>query len=128
MSQTRAEQLAKISKKIEGVYFSYDDLHIFGVLNNKVYVIGYYYDENDPDGNQTSCILLFSKELFKETLNLWLTDKEKYCERYQEFCGVMGTIKSVKFNITNTEVNHYDETLEVIEVFSIENNCDMEHG
>lgn len=111
--------------KIEQVYFSYDDLNILGVLKEIIYVKGYYYDNTDE---RINCILGFTKSLFKDTINLWLKDKEEYCERYNHFCGAMGSIICINFTITNQEIKYYDEVLPVIIVNTIENTCNMEHG
>lgn len=127
------DSLAKASKQlmlknpnIDSVYFSYDELNIIGVLNQNVYVQGYYYDE--PETFRVDCLLKLDMSLFKSTLDLWLKDKKEYCERWKEFCGVMGSIASKDFSILDEEMTYYDKVLRVISVNSIEDTCDMEHG
>lgn len=107
-----------MSKKKE-VYFSYDNLKFMGVLAKKVYVRGYYFSKN----NVKECILSFDKKLFKQTLNLWIRDKENYCERFGYFCGAMGSISSNNYTKGKNLGN-----LELYNIISIDNTTDMEHG
>lgn len=123
-SNNKAKQTTSVTYKPDNVFFSYDDLKIFGVLHNHVFVIGYYWKEEI----RVECILKFTKSLFNDTLALWLKDKEVYCERYQEFCGEMGSIISSNFETTDQEVEYFESTLSIFFVNSIEDNCDMEHG
>ena len=101
------------------VAYSFDDLNIFGVYGNEVYLKGTYDIKNE-------CIIKISRSLFKKSLDYWLTDKKDYCERYGHFCGAMGSIRSTDFEEVIGEFE--DKEPKVYKINSIESDTDMEHG
>jgi len=125
-----------INKEIDELNFSFDDLHVIGVMYNKVFVEGWYFNdsENIDDSELIKCLLAFDKPLFHIALDHWINNKEQKCESYGHFCGVGGRVICTSFNKIEEEFSIYDGTLEKevpIEAFEInyvEQNCDMEHG
>lgn len=128
-----------MDKKEElGIRFSFDNLDILGVFKDKVYLRGTYYNVTTEDFKDEICVIVISSKLFHKSLDLWLKDKKNYCENWNHFCGVMGTIEAVKYkelDKTNLLVDFDERTEKCIykdvrtfEVKSFQNSCDMEHG
>lgn len=106
-------------KTIE-VSYSFDCVDILGVLGGDVFLRGTPDFEHD-------CVVQISRELFKESLDYYLNDKKDYCERYNHFCGVMGSIRSLDCErMGKIEVD--GKLLRVYKVNAIDPDTDMEHG
>jgi len=100
--------------------YSFDDLDILGVFGKDVYLKGTINFEQD-------CVIQIPRQLFKRSMDYWLNDKKDYCERYDHFCGVMGSIRPLDYQEMGTTV--VDEVeLKVFKFTSIDSNTDMEHG
>jgi len=107
-------------EKIIDITYSFDDLCIWGVYGEDVYLKGIYNFEH-------VCVIKISKILFKKSMDLWLEDKKNYCELWGHFCGVMGSIRSFDYEeMDNMVVDEQD--LKVYQFNSIEDFTDMEHG
>lgn len=107
--------------KITGtVSYSFDDLEILGVVGENVYIRGDY--------NQgKTCIVRISRSLFVDSLNYWLNDKKRHCEKWNEFCGVMGRISATEFiEVKETILNVFKA--KAFHVSAIDTDTDMEHG
>lgn len=109
------------------VVFSFDNLHILGVMDEHVFVRARN-SENDEE-----CVAKLTRKKFHETLDLWLNDKKAYCERYNHFCGVMGQIFCDEYNIegqTNLRPEGGGELINVdlCYIISFDDTTDMEHG
>lgn len=111
------------NKEIAEVDYSFDDLNILGVIGKDVFLRGRYNFEQD-------CVIQIPRQLFKKSLDYWLDDKKDYCERYDHFCGMMGSIRPLDFQEMGTMVVDEDEPkeLKVFKFNSIEDFTDMEHG
>lgn len=117
------------------VSFSFDRLDILGVFDDDVHVRGRHDSED--------CVIVLNRELFHQALDVWLTNKQLICTRYEHYCGAMGSIMSKNklrdvgevdvFLITTT--GYSDQELEYIytkvkmyRISAIEKTADMEHG
>ena len=100
--------------------YSFDDLNILGVIGKDVFLRGRYNFEQD-------CVIQIPRQLFKKSVDHWLDDKKDYCERYDHFCGMMGSIRPIDYQEMGTIVVDEDE-LKVFKFNSIEDFTDMEHG
>jgi len=78
------------------IHFSFDELEILGVFEDIVHIKGEIFIQKEEDDffDFEPAILLFSKNLFHGALDVWLKDKQNYCERWSEYCGVGGKIMS----------------------------------
>ena len=109
----------KTLKTIE-VSYSFDCLEILGVVGEDVFLRGI------PDFEQ-DCVVQISRQLFKESLDYFLNDKKDYCERYDHFCGVMGSIRSLDCEKMG-KIEVEGKLLKVYKVNAIDSDTDMEHG
>lgn len=105
------------------ISFSFDNLNILGVFEKDVYVSGRIDFDDDNPSKFKRTILIMSKELFHESLDIWLKDKKDYCERYGEFCGVWGRLYACKYELEDEK-----RSKRVFRIFSFHNYTDMEHG
>lgn len=133
------------------IQFSYDDLKILGVLENRVYVQGELFP--DDDGEVEECALIISRRLFERTLKMWLDCKQSICEHYAraagclDLCGVMGSLRAIRYRELPEDQRAYiwpplDESFDVddpnnkpspvfVRTFAVtgfDPNVDMEHG
>jgi len=100
--------------------YSFDDLDILGVYGKDVYLRGKINFEHD-------CVIQISTQLFKKSLDYWINDKKDYCERYDHFCGMMGSIRPLEYEeMGKMEIEEVELT--VYKFNSIEEFTDMEHG
>ena len=132
--------MKKLTSNDFNVCFSFDDLNIIGVKGENTYIIG-------TDGDNKECVIILSRQLLAVAFEKWLTTKKKYCEMYNEFCGVGGFISAAEFveypeenrcfildndKIENIQADENNEsiykTVRTFEVSVIEDYCDMEHG
>jgi hypothetical protein len=106
---------------------------ILGVFGNKIHIKAYHYNDIDE---QTPVILIISKKLFHKTWDNWINDKKEYCERYEEYCGIMGHTYIKEGEILDTKISLYeyedDSRIEifptVIKVNKFYDHHDFEHG
>jgi hypothetical protein len=110
----------KVSKKDITVEFSFDQFDIIGVSKDNVWLDGRIYD----DSESTECLVFLDKKLLHKALDLWIKDKKAYCDRFNHFCGRMGSIQAKKF----VELDRTSDDCRVVKIISIENHCNMEHG
>lgn len=109
----------KTLKTIE-VSYSFECLEIIGVVGEDVFLRGALDFEQD-------CLIQISRRLFMESMEYWLDDKKDYCERYDHFCGVMGSIRSLDCE-KNGKIEVDGKLLRVYKVNAIDSDTDMEHG
>lgn len=110
---------------------SYDPSNdeILGFFKNKIHVKVYDFDENPV-------VLIMSKKLFHKTWDNWLDGKRKYCEKWNDYCGVMGYTHIEDGEIIESDIylNIYDgENVKVIKPIVIKvrkfsDIHDFEHG
>lgn len=126
-----------IETEIDEVNFSFDELDIIGVMDGRVFVVGWYLKEvegKEDDCEFVKCLLAFDRHLFHIALDHWLNDKERLCELWGHFCGVMGRIICTNFTKLKGEFFIHDvETekdvdIEAFQINYVEPGCDMEHG
>ena len=112
------------------ISFSFDNFEILGVFGKKIYLRGDIFQEGS-EGDE--CIIIISHKLLNKAMSLWIKDKKEYCERWDEFCGKMGSIYLDKYTevdrINLLSINNEKFFMaRAFEVISFENSTDMEHG
>jgi hypothetical protein len=99
--------------------------------------VPYSFDEISQGVEDFDCILIIPRKEYIRIWNLWLDGKKAYCERYSEYCGVMGStvaedfeeVENTILNVWNEEKENYIETpTRTFIVRKFEDNCDFEHG
>lgn len=117
----------------EDIGFDISDSQVLGVFDNMVHVKGIKYAEDEI----LDCILIIPREVYLIVWNTWLNGKREYCERYNDYCGVMGYINAEEFikttPITLNKWNKDSEKMipfehEAFIVTKFEERCDFEHG
>lgn len=109
-----------MKKEIFDPSYSFDDLEILGVFGENVYLRGDYNEGK-------ACIIRISCSLFKESLDCWLNDKKRHCEKWNEFCGTMGSVRPIEFSeVTESRLSSFK--VKVFQFNSIDPDTDMEHG
>ena len=63
---------------------------VLGVFGEEVHILCGFFE--DPNTNDEECIVITPREEYLRIWNLWLDGKKNYCERYNEYCGVMGYV------------------------------------
>ena len=116
--------------------FCFDDLDVLGIRGGRVYVRG-------VEDFETPCVLAVKKSTFKKMFSKWLEEKEDFCKRYKEFCGVGGYVyceveKWYDTQITNPEADfdiddpNWKEKMYMpvvaYKVIRVDEHIDMEHG
>ena len=91
MTCKKKQEMKKAKKEV--ISFTYDELEILGVKDNSVFVRGRVWTE----GKHVEVILMIGKTLFKESLDVWLGETEKFCGLNNEFYGQMGQLTAIDY-------------------------------
>ena len=122
-----------ITEQITEVYYSFDDIKVVGVTKDGVYAINQDYETKEY------MYLMFSRKMWNKLNKEWLDNKMRYCEMWNEFCGV-GEIHSHCQKLNEGTYRVYDDVIEddestwsgkLIEVpvyYILDIQIDMEHG
>ncbi len=127
------------SEESISVEFSFDGLHILGVLHGYVFVKGELWTQNDEpivyphtlgEGRvaPVDIHILMKPRLFKRALAQWLRDKKDICKWYGHLCGSMGSIRATVFRETQPYDDGGGNIVRQFIVAAIDDNTDMEHG
>ena len=113
-------------EELKSIYYEPGTCEILGIFDNHIHVKSY--DEE--------VILIIPVEEHLRMFNIWLQEKQKYCENYGHYCGVLGyTCASTYEEDGIIKLNEYSETQGDIVVdypsyivTKFEDVCDFEHG
>jgi hypothetical protein len=130
----KEKTLRKVIKK-EKTELGFDPSDkILGVFDEWIYIEGI---DHSKGSNEWDCVLAIQRNEFLRIFNIWLDGKKDYCERFNHFCGQMGTADVVKFAKQGTiDINRWNEKKEDYDVLivplyfvtKVGNQCYFEHG
>jgi hypothetical protein len=93
----------------EDIRFDPSEDKVLGVFENNVHVRVTLHDfDEDEMEVEEDVVLLIPQNVYLRTWKNWLEGKKDYCERYGEYCGVMGETRAIKPKLQNFTVNLYD--------------------
>lgn len=112
---------------------------VLGVFDNKVHVRTIIFHDNDTEED---VVLVIPKAEYLRVWSNWLDGKQRYCELWGEYCGVMGYTFAYDFEEDPRKVtlNDYVETSDVdnpefkktecrvFTVYRFDDDHDFEHG
>ena len=118
---------------ITEVYYSFDEIKVVGVTEDGVYAINQDYETKEY------MYLLFNRKMWNKLNKQWLDSKMRYCEMYNEFCGVGEVHSHSQFLNEGTyrvydDVNDDDEStwggklINVPVFYILDIEIEMEHG
>jgi len=68
---------------------------VLGVFGKNIHLLTDGFTENDSDTSESfECVLVISESLYIKEWKKWIAGKKDYCERWNEYCGVMGIVYS----------------------------------
>lgn len=106
----------------DNIVFDPSSDEVLGVFDNDVYVKTYLLLEDD---STEEIMLIMSRKEYLRVWKNWLDGKKMYCEKWNEFCGVMG----YSFPEVSEEVNSM-YGIEGMKSFRVDKfgKPDFEHG
>jgi hypothetical protein len=117
------------------IMFDPSEDKVLGVINDNVHVQVPDYLNEDVE---SYLVLIIPFKEYKRVWTNWLKGKQDYCERWKEYCGVMGTTVAKKFikqdfqtdlNIWNPIKEDYEVVMcDTYFVSKFEDHHDFEHG
>lgn len=117
------------------LYLECPNTEILGVFGNDIHLKTYGFIDNGADIEH--CVLIIPEKVYLKEWKKWIQGKREYCERFNEYCGVMGyvhpdnpiLIGTQKLNIWNDRKEDYDVVeVSVYKADKFSNKPDFEHG
>lgn len=117
--------------------------HILGVFGNEIHLLtdGYKNDEpptvDIPEDAGFECILMVPIDVYLKQWKAWIKGKKRYCEKWDEYCGVMGYVTAINphslgtkpFSRWNGETEKFDKIeMPLYSADEFTSPPDFEHG
>jgi len=74
------------------IFLECPNTEILGVVGKNIHLLTHGF-KNDEDSD-FDCVLVVSVKEYLKQWKAWLRGKKRYCERYNHYCGVMGTVSA----------------------------------
>jgi len=111
---------------------------ILGVFGKNIHLLTYgYKDEGDLQTDIDDLVLVIPIEVYIKQWKAWIDGKRDYCERFNHYCGVMGTVSAKDPREAGIQTifkwNEKTEEMDEIEVpiytaIDFDGPPDFEHG
>lgn len=121
------------------IFLECPDTKILGVFGKEIHLLTHGYKETDtekPD-NDFDCVLIISEKVYLQEWKKWINGKRDYCERWNQYCGVMGYVSPSNPELIGTQnINKWNKErgdFDIIDVPVYKANTfndepDFEHG
>lgn len=121
--------------KKEDITFDPSRDELLGVFNDEVHI---KYEDYASDKHCDYGVLIIPQEEYLRVWKNYLNGKQKYCENYGHYCGVMGYTspidieklnRKINLNIWNERLDEMEEVpAQVFYISKFEDTHDFEHG
>ena len=97
------------------------ETRVLGVFGGDIHLLSYAFDvENEKEGEEFDCILVVSRKLYLLEWIKWLNGKRDHCEKFKEYCGVLGQVYSKEATLMgDQQVQRFNEGLERLEIATL---------
>lgn len=116
------------------LYLDCSNTEILGVFGNDIHLKTHGFIDDGADIEH--CVLIVPEKVYLKEWKKWIQGKRVYCERFNEYCGVMGYVHpdnpiltgTQKLNIWNDRKEDYD--IIEVNVYKADkfSKNDFEHG
>ena len=94
---------------------------VLGVFGDDIHLLAYAFDGEDKEnGEDFDCVLVVTRKLYLREWGKWIDGKKKHCEKFKEYCGILGQVYSEEvFPLGMQQVLRFNDSLERTEVATL---------